>query len=435
MLGKGTALAAPQRGALRAGRGAEASTSRSRHGSVDIAVVSTLLRDPARCRCRTTSTRASSGGSAFRARRGWCSRPTRSRSRRWSAAGAGPEKLFRYPGLKEDYYLADFEPDDGGARTSSALDRERAVAASCVPPAARDLRVPRRQPALRGRARPARRPTPGAIAVVIPRTEGQARGRLARAGGDAVADRPERRDRRPEPDRLRRPGRQRRRHDEPRGGRARDARLHDLQRRDGRGRRAPDRRGRLRRARRSRRRSSSRKREAPAGVRQPARPAAARRRGAGRPLRAALDEQAAADALLDARTRSSRSSSRRRRLDARARRRVARPPDRRDRRPQRAQPARRARPRSSAGSRSSSRSWSPARSVLPWDERDPGDPRRRRGDRRASACSTTSSSSGALPKLLGQIVRRARSRSSAGVRVDVTSRCRSSAASTRTVEL
>ena len=26
-------------------------------------------------------------------------------------AGANPDKLFRYPGLKEDYYLADFEPD------------------------------------------------------------------------------------------------------------------------------------------------------------------------------------------------------------------------------------------------------------------------------------------------------------------------------------
>src|SRR4029079_10290651 len=26
-------------------------------------------------------------------------------------AGANPDKLFRYPGLKEDYYLADFQPD------------------------------------------------------------------------------------------------------------------------------------------------------------------------------------------------------------------------------------------------------------------------------------------------------------------------------------
>jgi uncharacterized protein len=27
--------------------------------------------------------------------------------------GVGPEKLFQYPGLKEEYYLADFEPDTG----------------------------------------------------------------------------------------------------------------------------------------------------------------------------------------------------------------------------------------------------------------------------------------------------------------------------------
>ena len=27
--------------------------------------------------------------------------------------GVGPEKLFPYPGLKEEYYLYDFEPDAG----------------------------------------------------------------------------------------------------------------------------------------------------------------------------------------------------------------------------------------------------------------------------------------------------------------------------------
>ena len=62
------------------------------------------------------------------------------------------------------------------------------------------------------------------------------------ARSDPVADRPRARDRRPEPDRLRRPRRQRRRDDEPRGGRARNPRLHDLQRPHGRRRRAPDRR-------------------------------------------------------------------------------------------------------------------------------------------------------------------------------------------------
>ena len=38
--------------------------------------------------------------------------------------GVGPEKLVQYPGLKEEYYLADFEPDArrpaGSASTASA---------------------------------------------------------------------------------------------------------------------------------------------------------------------------------------------------------------------------------------------------------------------------------------------------------------------------
>ena len=38
-------------------------------------------------------------------------------------AGARRDRLFRYPGLKEDYYLADFEPDAGGPRV--ARDRPR----------------------------------------------------------------------------------------------------------------------------------------------------------------------------------------------------------------------------------------------------------------------------------------------------------------------
>jgi uncharacterized protein len=36
---------------------------------------------------------------------------------RLSRFGVGPEKLFRYPGIKEEYYLSDFEPDP------EALDR------------------------------------------------------------------------------------------------------------------------------------------------------------------------------------------------------------------------------------------------------------------------------------------------------------------------
>jgi uncharacterized protein len=41
--------------------------------------------------------------------------------------GARPPKLVRYPGLKEEYYLADFEPDES-ALADLGVDRERVVA-------------------------------------------------------------------------------------------------------------------------------------------------------------------------------------------------------------------------------------------------------------------------------------------------------------------
>ena len=41
--------------------------------------------------------------------------------------GARPPKLVRYPGLKEEYYLADFEPDES-VLAELGLDRERVVA-------------------------------------------------------------------------------------------------------------------------------------------------------------------------------------------------------------------------------------------------------------------------------------------------------------------
>jgi predicted glycosyltransferase len=41
--------------------------------------------------------------------------------------GARPPKLVRYPGLKEEYYLADFEPDES-ALDELGVDRERIVA-------------------------------------------------------------------------------------------------------------------------------------------------------------------------------------------------------------------------------------------------------------------------------------------------------------------
>jgi uncharacterized protein len=47
--------------------------------------------------------------------------------------GVGPGKLRRYPGLKEEYYLADFEPD-AGALDALGVDRARIVVIVRPPP-------------------------------------------------------------------------------------------------------------------------------------------------------------------------------------------------------------------------------------------------------------------------------------------------------------
>jgi predicted glycosyltransferase len=46
---------------------------------------------------------------------------------RLASYGARPPKLVRYPGLKEEYYLADFEPDES-VLYELGLDRERVIA-------------------------------------------------------------------------------------------------------------------------------------------------------------------------------------------------------------------------------------------------------------------------------------------------------------------
>ena len=150
--------------------------------------------------------------------------------------GVGPEKLFPYPGLKEEYYLYDFEPDperpasgsrstpDGSSSSSARRPTSRSTTASrtrssrrcCSDSAADDERARDRPAAHAGAARAGREP------------------------GAAVADPAPGRGRGAEPGRARRPRRLRRRHDEPRGGGARHARLHDLRRSPRRGRRSAD---------------------------------------------------------------------------------------------------------------------------------------------------------------------------------------------------
>jgi predicted glycosyltransferase len=47
--------------------------------------------------------------------------------------GAGPEKLRQYPGLKEEYYLSDFEPDEG-VLDALGVDRTRVLVVVRPPP-------------------------------------------------------------------------------------------------------------------------------------------------------------------------------------------------------------------------------------------------------------------------------------------------------------
>ena len=149
--------------------------------------------------------------------------------------GMRPPRLVRYPGLKEEYYLADHAIDDAVV-DELALDRGRLLAVVRPPPevtlyhrgASTDLfagssRACWRRRGCRPWCCPARRSS-------APPSRGS--GDRARASG-----------RRAEPGGRRRPGGERRGHDEPGGRGPRGAGLHALRRPARRGRPEPHRRG------------------------------------------------------------------------------------------------------------------------------------------------------------------------------------------------
>src|SRR4051794_3554469 len=79
------------------------------HGSVDLAVVSFSFRIPA-VQMQDYEFAGWQRQIAFRAARKVLM-PDSIPLERLQKIGAGERKLIRYPGLKEEYYLADFEPD------------------------------------------------------------------------------------------------------------------------------------------------------------------------------------------------------------------------------------------------------------------------------------------------------------------------------------
>jgi predicted glycosyltransferase len=100
-------------------------------------------------------------------------------------AGATAAKLRRYPGLKEEYYLADFEPD-AAVLAELGLTGDRPLAVVRTPP---EVSLYHRfENPLFARVLDRLRGTPGAQVVVLPRTPAQ-QAELAGVDGLVVPDR------------------------------------------------------------------------------------------------------------------------------------------------------------------------------------------------------------------------------------------------------
>jgi predicted glycosyltransferase len=154
------------------------------HGSVDLAVVSALFRIPS-AQMQDYEFAGLQRQISFRVAKRVLV-PDSIPVERLKRTGAKERKLVRYPGLKEEYYLADFEPDHG-VLEELGLDREKVLVVVRPPPEtseyhARNDLYDRVIDRLAGES--------DAQAVVIPRTESQ--GAAVRAIGAASLIVPER---------------------------------------------------------------------------------------------------------------------------------------------------------------------------------------------------------------------------------------------------
>jgi uncharacterized protein len=147
------------------------------HGSVDLAVLSSLFRVPS-VQMQDYEFARLQRQVAFRAARRVLA-PESIPVERLAKVGAKERKLFRYPGLKEEYYLADFEPDTR-VLEELGLDRERVLIVVRPPPETSEYHAPND---LYGATIRRLAEAPDAQAVVIPRTEEQ--GEAVRALGTA----------------------------------------------------------------------------------------------------------------------------------------------------------------------------------------------------------------------------------------------------------
>jgi predicted glycosyltransferase len=150
------------------------------HGSNDVSVAAALLRIPSATAFDYEWARVQHNVNCRLARRVVV--PDAIPPERLAPYGATAAKLRRYAGLKEEYYLADFEPDRA-VLDELGLDPARPLAVIRTPP---DVSLYHRFDAplfaqVLERLR-------GEQAVVLPRTPGQ-REELARAGGFIVPER------------------------------------------------------------------------------------------------------------------------------------------------------------------------------------------------------------------------------------------------------
>jgi len=165
-LGKGRALTGRSLRLARLLRGRRPDLAVA-HGSVDLAVVSTLLRIPS-AQLQDYEFAGWQRQIAFRAARRVLA-PDAIPLERLERIGASGGKLVRYPGLKEEYYLADFEPDPAVIE-ELGLDREKVLVVVRPPPETSEYHARNEiyTAAIRHLAQ-----SPEAQAVVIPRTERQ----------------------------------------------------------------------------------------------------------------------------------------------------------------------------------------------------------------------------------------------------------------------
>jgi predicted glycosyltransferase len=150
------------------------------HGSNDISVAAKLLRIPSATAFDYEFARVQHTINGHLATRVVV--PDAIPPERLARYGMTPAKLRRYEGLKEEYYLADFEPDPA-VLAELGLDRERPLAVVRTPPAVslyHRFEAPVFTQVLHK--------LKGEQVVVLPRTDEQ-RAELARAGGFIVPER------------------------------------------------------------------------------------------------------------------------------------------------------------------------------------------------------------------------------------------------------